>query len=154
MEEPSQSGFRKVLKYVSRGVQAAAFLAVNFAFFFLAPTLIFGFTGQLTPNVETTVSSYFVAIAALTVTRIMLKDHVLGTASAVSLGLLEAIFIYNVTQGGVMTVNVSGFSATLEFKPILYLMMTTPLLGVVKQIYSAAHKSATQPVSMMETVGE
>ncbi|MBI2185339.1 MAG: hypothetical protein HYU39_10345 [Thaumarchaeota archaeon] len=141
-----------VLKYVPRGIHAAILVLINYAFFFLAPSILYNLTGQLTPNVETTITAYFSVIVTLTVIRIMLKGHVLAAASAVCLGFVEAVYIYSITNGGVLSVSVMDLFVTMEFQPILYLMMTPPLIGSIRQIWDAVNKSASQPVSMIEVV--
>lgn len=154
MEVPQRRGYEVVLGYLARSVQAAVFVIINYAFFFLVPSTIFNLTGRLTPDVEATITGYSSAIIVLTVMRIILKDHILGTASAIALGLVELSYIYTVTQGGVLAINFSGFFVTLDFKPLVYLMMTLPLLGIVKQVFSMMHRSAAQPVTLVEVVAE
>ena len=83
----------------------------------------------------------------------MLKDHVLGAISAAVLGLVEATYIYIVTQGGNLAISFSGLSITVEFKLLVYPMMAQPLLGTVKQVYDMINKSSAQPITMIEAVG-
>ncbi|MBI4257427.1 MAG: hypothetical protein HY619_00585 [Thaumarchaeota archaeon] len=153
MESPRR-GRKLSVEYMSRGIRATVLIIINYTLFFLVPTMLYNLTGQLTPSVETTITSYFAAIAALTVIRIMLKGHALSVASGIALGFVQALFIYIVTDGGVLTLEVSGLSVTLEFQPLLYLMMTPPLLGTVRQFWDYVSKSASQPVNMIEVVGE
>jgi hypothetical protein len=84
------------------------------------------------------------------VMRIMLRDHLLGAASAAGLGLVQAVYIYTITQGGVLTMSFSGFSVTIEFKTLVYLMIAAPLLGIVKQVYDTVNKSSAKPITMIE----
>jgi len=78
---------------------------------------------------------------------------VVGAISAAGLGLVEAVYIYAITQGGTLTISFSGYSITAEFKLLVYLMMTSPLLGTVKQVYDMINKSSAQPITMIEAVG-
>jgi hypothetical protein len=151
LEAPQQR--RGVLVYVFRGIYAVIFIIINYAIFFLIPNLIFGVIGLLTPNLESIITGFFVAIEVLTVMQIMLKDHVLGFISAAGLGLVEAFYIYTVSRGGILLISFSGFFITAEFKPLVYLMMTIPLLGIVEQVYYMIHKSSDQPITIIEVAG-
>lgn len=95
---------------------------------------------------------FFVVIEVLTVIRIMLKEHVLGAVSAVGLSLVAAFYIYTITQGGNLALSFSGFSVTIDFKPVVYLMITVPFLNIVKQVYEMVNKSSAKPVTMIEAV--
>ena len=153
LEVPQRRRRRVVLRYVFRGIYSALFVVINYFLFFILPNTVLEYAGQLAPDLGETVMAYFVAIEVLTVTRIMLKDHVIGTISAASLGLVQAVYIYTITNGGTLTTTLSGLSVTIEFKTIVYLMMAIPLLGIVKQVLERIHKSSTQPVTMIEVVG-
>jgi hypothetical protein len=153
LEAPQRGRYRVVLGYVFRGIYAAIWIIINYAIFFLVPSLIYGFIGQLTPDLETIIIGFFVVIEVLTVMRIMLENHMLGTISAAGLGLVQAVYIYTVSHGGTFFISLNGFSITAEFKLLVYLMMTIPLLGTVKQVYYMVNKSSAQPIKMMEAAG-
>lgn len=133
-----------------RGVYATVLVIINCLVFFLVPRLVFSSGSSLTPNLETNITAYFLAIEVLTVMRIMLKDHVLGAASAAGLSLVEAVYVYTITQGGVLALSFSGFSVTIEFKTLVYLMVAIPLLDIVKQVCDIVHKTSAKPITMIE----
>ena len=139
--------------YAGRAIQAAIFVAINYAVFFVAPSLFFSTTGLLTSEIEATISSYFMIIASLTVLHILLKVHVIGLASSIGLGLVQALYIYVITEGGVLTISYSDITLTLQFKPLLYLMMAIPLVNMVKQISDYLSRSSAQPIEMVEVEG-
>jgi len=141
------------LVYAGRAIQAAIFVAINYAVFFVAPSLFFSTTGLLTSEIEATISSYFMIIASLTVLHILLKVHVIGLASSIGLGLVQALYIYVITEGGVLTISYSDITLTLQFKPLLYLMMAIPLVNMVKQISDYLSRSSAQPIEMVEVEG-
>jgi hypothetical protein len=143
----------RALVFAGRAFQAAIFVAINYVIFFIAPSLFFSSTGLLTAEIEAAISSYFLIIASLTVLHLLLKDHIIGLASSVGLGIVESIYIYVITDGGVLTISYGGFALTLEFKPLLYLMMAIPLVNTVKQIIDYVGRSAAQPVGMVEVEG-
>ena len=142
----------RALMYAGRAIQAAIFLAINYAIFFVAPSLFFSMTGLLTSEIAATISNYFMIIASLTILHLLLKDHVIGLASSVGLGVVQALYIYVITEGGVLTISYSGFTLTLKFEPLLYLMMALPLVNMVKQISDHLSRSAAQPIEMVEVV--
>ncbi|MEM3387385.1 MAG: hypothetical protein QXN08_06945 [Nitrososphaerales archaeon] len=151
MEAPKRQN--RLLVYAVRAAQAAVFVLVNYAIFFIAPSLFFSTVGLLTAEVEAAISSYFLIIGCLTVIHILVKDHIIGFASSVSLSIVQAIYIFVITNGGVLSITYSGLTLTLEFKPLLYLMIAMPLVNMVKQIYDYAARSAMQPTSMIEVEG-
>ena len=140
--------------YVLRGVYVAVSIILNYILFFLVPIRAFNFLGQLTPNLEANITPYFLAIEVLTAIRVMLKDHILGAMASVSSGLVKALYIYIITQGGIITMSLSGYLVTVDFKPIVYLMIIPLLLDIVKQIYDLANKSSAKPITMIEVAAE
>jgi len=148
LEAPKKKN--KALVYAGRAVQAAIFVAINYAIFFIAPSVFYSNLGLLTPETVTAISSYFLIIGSLTVIHLLLKDHIIGFASSVALGIVQALYIYVITNGGVLSISYGGLSLTLEFKPLLYLMMATPLVNMVKQIMDYLSSSAAQPVQMVD----
>lgn len=153
MEVPQRRRYRVVLGYVLHGIYAAIYVIFNFVIFFLVPSYILGFIGQFTPDLQTIITGFFIAVEVLTVMKIMLKDHMLGAISTAGLGVVEAVYIYTITQGGTLPMSFSGLAITVEFKLLVYLMMTLPLLGTVKQIYDMINKSSAQPITMIEATG-
>lgn len=153
LEVPQRRRRSVVLGYIFRGLQAAIFVVINYFIFDLLPNSVLAPAGQLTPGLEGTITAFFLVIEGLTVTRIMLKDHLIGAISAASLGLVEAVYIYTITFGGTLTTTINGLSLTIGFKPIVYLLMTIPLLGIVKQVLEVIQKSSSQPVAMIEITG-
>lgn len=151
MEAPKKRN--RFLVYAGRAVKAAIFVLINYALFFIAPSLFFSTFGLLTAEVEVAISSYFLIIGCLTVLHILLKDHIIGFASSVSLSIVQAIYIYVITNGGVLSLTYNGLTLTLEFKPLLYLMMAIPLVNMVKQICEYAARSAMHPTSTIEVEG-
>jgi hypothetical protein len=143
----------RVLTYAGRAAKAAVFLVINYAIFFFAPSSFFSTTGLLTSEIEATISSYFLVIASLTALNILLKDNVIGLASSVCLGLVQALYIYVITDGGVLTISLSGLALTLKFKMLLYLMMAIPAVNMLKQISDYLSRSSTQPIEMVEVEG-
>ena len=148
MEAPKRKN--KALVYAGRAVQAAIFVAINYAIFFIAPSLFYSNLGLLTAEIETAISSYFLVIGSLTVIHLLLKDHIIGFASSVALAIVQALYIYVITNGGVLSITYGEIALTLEFKPLLYLMMATPLVNMVKQILDYLSSSAAQPIQMLE----
>ena len=140
--------------YVLRGVYVAVSIILNYILFFLVPIRAFNFLGQLTPNLEANITPYFLAIEVLTAIRVMLKDHILGAMASVSSGLVKALYIYTITQGGIITMSLSGYLVTVDFKPIVYLMIIPLLLDIVKQIYDLANKSSAKPITMIDVAAE
>jgi len=78
--------------------------------------------------------SYFLVIVSLTVLHILLKDHIYRLSILVGLGIVQALYVYVITKGGELTIPYSGLILTLNFEPIVYLMMTNPLVNMAKQI--------------------
>jgi len=148
LEAPKKQS--RALVYAGRVIQAAVFVAINYAIFFIAPRFFFIYTGLITAEIEAAISTYFLMIASLTILHLLLKDHIIGFASAVGLGIVETLYIYIITNGGVLTLLYSGFTLTLEFKPLLYLMMALPLVNIVRQIVEYVGRSSTQPIEMVE----
>ena len=136
--------------YAARAIQAAIFVAINYAIFFAAPVLLFSTTGLITSELEATILGYFLVIVSLTILHILLKDHIIGLASSVGLGIIQTLYIYLITGGGELTISYSGFTLTIKFKPLLYLMMTIPLVNMVKQISDYVSRSSAQPIEMVE----
>ena len=62
MEVPQRRRYKVVLDYALRGVYVAVSLIINYLLFYLVPTSLFNSVGQLTPNLETNITSYFFAI--------------------------------------------------------------------------------------------
>jgi len=151
LEAPKKQN--RALIYAGRAMQAAILVAINYAIFFVVPRLFFSSTGLLTAEIEIMISSYFLILASLTVLHLLIKDHIVGLASAVGLGMVEALYIYVITNGGVLTLSYSGYTITLEFKQLLYLMMALPLLNMVKQIVDYIGRSSTQHIEMVEVEG-
>jgi len=148
LEAPKRKN--KAVMYAGRAVQAAIFVAINYAIFFIAPSLFYSNLGLLTAETETAISSYFLVIGSLTVIHLLLKDHIIGFASSVALAIVQALYIYVITNGGVLSITYGEIALTLEFKPLLYLMMATPLVNMVKQIFDYLSSSAAQPIQMLE----
>ncbi len=148
MEAPKKPN--RLLTYAGRAAQAALFVVFNYLIFFLAPSLFFGAVGLLDPSLESTIANYFLVIGCLSVLQILLKGHMVGVASAIGLSIVQALYIYIITEGGALSISYSGLALTLEFKPLLYLMMATPLVNIVKQVYDLAHRAVMQPISMVE----
>jgi len=143
----------RAVVYAGRAIQAAIIVAINYAIFFVAPRLFFSMTGLLTSEIEATISSYFLIIVSLTVLHLFLKDHIMGLASSVGLGIAQTLYIYMITNGGVLTISYSGFAVTLKFEPLLYLMMALPIVNTVKQISDYVSRSSAQPIEMVEVEG-
>jgi len=148
LEAPKKES--KALVYAGRAIQAAVFVVISYAIFFMAPRFFFMYTGIITAEIEAMISTYFLMIASLTVLHILLKDHIIGLASSVGLGIIQALYIYLITGGGELTISYSGFTLTIKFEPLLYLMMTIPLVNMVKQISDYVSRSSAQPVEMVE----
>ncbi len=139
--------------YAARAIQAAIFVAINYAIFFAAPVLLFSTTGLITSELEATILGYFIVIVSLTILHILLKDHIIGLASSVGLGIVQALYIYVITKGGELTISYSGLMLTLNFEPIVYLMMAIPLVNMAKQISEYVGRSSAQPIEMVEVEG-
>jgi hypothetical protein len=151
MEAPKKQN--RALVYAGRAIQAAIFVAINYVIFFITPRLFFIHTGLLTAEIEAAISSYFLIIASLTILHLLLKDHIIGLASAVGLAIVEALYLYVITNGGVLTLSYGGYTLTLTFTPLLYLMMALPLVNMVKQIVEYIGRSSAQPIEMVEVEG-
>jgi len=151
MEAPKKQN--RALVYAGRAIQAAIFVAINYVIFFITPRLFFIHTGLLTAEIDAAISSYFLIIASLTILHLLLKDHIIGLASAVGLAIVEALYLYVITNGGVLTLSYGGYTLTLAFKPLLYLMMALPLVNMVKQIVEYIGRSSAQPIEMVEVEG-
>jgi len=150
LEIPQRRRYQVVLGYALRGVYATALVIINYLIFFLVPSLVFSYFSSLTSSLEANVTAYFFIIEVLTVMRIMLKDHLLGAVSGVGLSLVQAVYTYTITRGGVLALTFNGFPVTIEFKTLVYLMMAIPLLGMVKQVYEMVHISSAKPITMIE----
>jgi hypothetical protein len=151
MEAPKKQN--RALVYAGRAIQAAIFVAINYVIFFITPRFFFIHTGLLTAEIEAAISSYFLMIASLTILHLLLKDHIIGLASAVGLAIVEALYLYVITNGGVLTLSYGGYTLTLTFKPLLYLMMALPLVNMVKQIVEYIGRSSAQHIEMVEVEG-
>jgi len=155
LEAPKKRG--KALVYFGRAIQAAVFVAINYAIFFATPILLFSTSGLLTLELETAISNYFLVIVSLTVLHILSKEHIIGIASSVGLAIVQALYIYVITEGGELTFPYSSptygdLMLTLKFEPIIYLMMAIPLINMVKQISDYVGRSSAQPIEMVEVV--
>lgn len=153
LEIPQSRRYRVVLNYALRGVYATVLVIINYLIFFLVPSFVFSYFSSLTASVKANITAYFVMIEVLTVMRIMLKDHLLGAVSGVGLNLVQAVYIYTITLGGALALSFNGFSITIEFKTLVYLMMAIPLLGMVKQVYEMVYRSSAKPITMIEVAG-
>ena len=152
MEVPQRRRSQVILSYALRGIYTTIAVILNYFIFFVVPRTLFSYTGQLTPDIEATTIGFFIVIEVLTVIRIMLKDHLLGVASSVGLSIVHAVYIYSATQGGALTLSLSDFFVTIDFKPILYMMLTIPLLGIVRQMFELLSKSSAKSVNTIEVV--
>ena len=64
----------------------------------------------------------------------------------------EVAFIYLIAEGGCIEVNFRGMSITLEFKPLLYLLMLPPLIEVIKHIWGTIERSVSERAELVEYI--
>ena len=129
-------------------------LVINLTFWVIIPVYLFGMISALAPSSSLTITPAFGYTFGLTITGLQVLGA-LTEGMAVSVPLMTgsyitiAYYIYAAVSGGTLTLTASGIGLSLDFQPLLYLMILPPLFGVVRKplTYLAEEHEAAMPSS-------
>jgi hypothetical protein len=96
---------------------------------------------------------YVIFITALSAISTIYRDHFLGDAAAIANGLTQIYYIYIITNGGLLSLAVSGgMTVSIDFSAILYLLITPSAIGVISSIIKMISRNATRPFMEKEEI--
>jgi hypothetical protein len=88
---------------------------------------------------------YAVFITILSGISTVYRNHFLGDAAAITNGLAQIVYIYLITNGGLLSVAVGSATLSVDYSSLLYLLMMPSALGVVSSIIRMISRSAMRP---------
>ena len=135
-----------------RILHAAVVGALSLFVWFTFPSLLVQGLGEFAPIDMNLVYVYAFLITFTTVLRIVLKERGLGVVSGVGSGLISALFLYHMTGGGVLSMSLDGLELVVAFQPLLYLLMLSPILLSLKNLWGAVDTSASQGLKEGEEI--
>ena len=142
-----------IFSFAGRVVYAVVSGAIIILIFFYLPDRIFGNFPEVSSDFSNGDFLYYaILIAFLAGLQIIFRGHFMGDGAGIFLGIAEIYYIYTVTDGGVLTIPISGVVASVDFTTILYLLMAPSALLVVSSVISACSRVSMQKVSDFEEV--
>lgn len=128
---------------------------VTLIIFFYVPKLLYSSVPGLASATGITVGDfiyYAVAITILSGVSTIYRDHLLGDTAAIANGLTQIYYIYIITNGGVLSLAISGITASINFSTLLYFLITPSAIGVISTVIRMVSRSATTPFNDREQI--
>jgi len=127
-------------------------LVINLVFWVIVPSLIFGAVSGLSSSSPLPVTSAFIYAAGATITGLCVLGALTeGMAVSVTFvtgsHLASAYYLYAVVNGGIFAYSASGTSLSLDFQPLLFLILLPSLFSAVRAplAYLAEGHEAVRP---------
>jgi hypothetical protein len=140
--------------FVGRVAYAVVSGGILLFLYYEIPNVLYKGMGQLPSFGFEGFYYYAVLIAVLSALSIIFKEKALGDAAGVASAIAQLTYIFVVTNGGVMSFDVSSVGAivSLDFRPILYLLMLPSALLIISTIIGAVSRSSLRRFENMEEV--
>lgn len=137
-------------EFVRRSFLAIVWAAVTFSLAFYLPTLFSSLANLPTEEAQAVILPGALLLSGLGVLREVFRDHPIGTAAAVGLGIASTVYLLRITNFGYMRVDAAGFRVILEFPSLVYLLATSSMLFVISTIWAAIHSVGAEPMEKLE----
>ncbi len=136
---------RRIFRAVALGV-------ANLIFWVIMPSYVFGFVSGSLPSTPLPISLTFIYTFGAIVTALQVLGALTeGMAASVPLvtgsHITLAYYIYAAVNGGTLALTAAGMGLSLDFRPLLYLMMLPSLFSAVRTplAYLADEHEAARP---------
>lgn len=133
-----------------RSFFAVLWAVTTFAFAFYLPTIFSNLANFPIEEVQPVILPGALLLSALGVLREVFRDHPIGTAAAVGLGIASTVYLLRITNFGYMRLDAAGFRIILEFPSLVHLFATSSMLFVISTIWAAIHSVGAEPIKKME----
>lgn len=132
---------RRLLK---RSLKALGTLLANLLLWYFLPLYIYSFFGLTLPN---ELVGFAIFISILASAGKFFQDRGIGGVMLAVSSAVEAAFIYLIANGGCIHMSVGWIAFDAEFRLLLYLLMLSPIVEVVKHIWGAIDRSVYRSMS-------
>ena len=129
-------------------------LVVNMTLWVIIPSLIFGLISGLLPSSPLAFSRTFIYAFGATITGLQVLGALtegMGVSIPFVTGsyIASAYYIYAAVDGGMFALSTAGMGLSLDFRPLLYLMMLPSLFGAIRTplTYLAEEHEAARPAT-------
>lgn len=129
-------------------------LVINLVFWVIMPSLIYGAVSGLSSSSPLPVTSAFIYAAGATITGLcvlgaLTEGMAVSVAFVTGSYLASAYYLYAVVNGGIFAYSASGTSLSLDFQPLLFLILLPSLFSAVRAplAYLAEGHEAVRPAS-------
>lgn len=112
-------------------------LVINLIFWVIMPSLIYGAVSGLSSSSPLPVTSAFIYAVGATITGLcvlgaLTEGMAVSVAFVTGSYLASAYYLYAVVNGGVFAYSASGMSLSLDFQPLLFLILLPSLFSAVR----------------------
>jgi len=132
--------------------RAIVSLVINLILWVVIPSYLFGLISGLAPSNALTITPAFVYAFGFTITGLQVLGALTeGMAASVPLMtgsyVAMAYYIYAAVNGGTLALTAAGIGISLDFQPLLYLLVLPPLFSAVRTplTYLADEHEAARP---------
>jgi hypothetical protein len=127
-------------------------LVVNVIIWIIIPVYVFNYVSGLIPSSSLTITPTFLYTFGAIITGLQVLGALTeGVAGSILLEtgsyLAIAYYIYAAVNGGALALTAAGIGISLDFQPLLYLMVLPPLFSAIRAplAYLAEEHEATRP---------
>ncbi len=135
-----------MLTFSGRVVYAIVSGAILIFLYTFIPQSLYNGLGEIPSLLGGSFFDFALLIAILSGIQIVFKGRWLGDAAAIGNAISQIVYLYLVTNEGILNLNLGGqgLAISIDFRTILYLLMLPSALLIVSTIIGAAARTSTQ----------